>query len=182
MITKQGYVFIAELTTRATPIFGEGIDEAGRERGYDNIIANNLTFFNEEEKMREVMNRYSKERKGDGIVKKMTPANLAMQVAESAEELDFFKELTDLVAIHLINERDYSEKRIYGPINKKFMDLYHGVIPAHRIDLNGLLTFKRSNYGNRTFEVAMEARYQLQRQSDNTPTTIGTFKLKKLKQ
>jgi hypothetical protein len=178
MITKQGYVFIAELTNGATPLFGKPITTEQIKRGYENITSNEITPYVQEKNMREGMNLYGQNREG---VRKLTPAQIDLRLAESKEELEVFRNLTDLVAIMKIEEAGYTDMRIYGPINKKFMDLYHGVIPAHRIDQNGLLTFKRSKYGDRTFEVAMEARYQLQRQSDNTPTTIGTFKLKRLK-
>jgi hypothetical protein len=82
--------------------------------------------------------------------------------------------------VQTIKDHNWTDIFIYGPINQKFLDLHHGVLPCQRIDTNKLLTFKRSKWRERTFEVAMEVRYQVQRQSDNSPTTIGTFKLKKL--
>jgi hypothetical protein len=178
MITKKGYVFVAISINGASPIFGKPKDKASLRVGYENIISNELTPFDVEENMRRVLNKFENEERPE--VKKVIPASLDMQIAESEEELDFFRGLTDLVAIRTIKEKNYTEMKIYGPINPNFRDLHHGVIPAHRIDQNGLLPFRTTEYGTRTFEVAMEARYQIQRQSDNAPTAIGTFKLKKL--
>jgi|SRR3989338_5802506 len=175
----EGYVFIAESTNKAKPIFGKPVDKIQIERGYENIMTNCITLFEKEDSMRQAIRRFQEEHRER--IRKIIPASLAMKIAESAEELDFFRKLTDLVAIQIVKEQHYTDMRIYGPINKKFMDLYSGVIPAHRVDFNGLLPFRKRMYGLRNFEVAMEARYQLQRQSDNTPTTIGTFKLRRLK-
>lgn len=180
MIEKKGYVFIAELTNGATPIFGKPLTIEQIETGYENIITNEINLFQEEKRMRESLAKFSKEKRKE--VKKIIPASLAMKIAENKEEIEYFRNLTDLVAIMIIKETNYTDMNIYGPINQDFMDLYQGVIPAHRVDLNGLLPFRRIKYGDKNFEVAMEARYQLQRQSDNTPTAIGTFKLTKLNQ
>jgi hypothetical protein len=177
MIEKKGYVFIVTFDNGATPIFGKPLDKKLIESGYENITTNELTFYNEENSMRKALDQYRQNRKS---VRKLTPASLTIKLAESRPESEGFRKLTNLVAVQIVKEENYTDIIIYGPINKNFLDLHHGVIPACRIDKNKLLTFKKSQFGDRNFEVAMEARYQLQRQSDNTPTLLGLFKLKRL--
>jgi hypothetical protein len=178
MITKQGYVFIARMNNGVMPLFGRAVRKEDKRGGYDNIFLNEITLFDDEQTMRAVMQRY------DGVgppeLVELIPASLAMKIAQSAEEAEEFRELTDLVAVRILRESYGTDTVIYGPINKKFMNLYHGVLPCQKIYFNKLLTFRRRDFGERTFKAAMEARYQVQRQSDNAPTMLATFKLKKL--
>lgn len=183
MITKEGYVFIARMSNGATPIFGRAVEMGKTDSkgiyGYMNITMNEITLFDEEQAMRENMQFYNGAKPPELV--KLIPAELSLRIAQSVKEADKFRRLTDLVAIRTVKESSYVDTTIYGPINRQFMDLHQGVLPCHRIDGNGLLTFKRKDFGDRTFDVAMEARYQAQRQSEGAPTLLATFKLKKLR-
>jgi len=113
-------------------------------------------------------------------IRSVTSASLSIMIAERPEEIEPFKKLTDIIAIQIVKEKDYTDMRMFGPINQKFPDLHTGVLPCTRLRYNRNLPFRIKDYGSRTFNVAMGARYQIQRQGESG-ATLATFKLKKLK-
>jgi len=178
MKEKYGYIFIAESTNQLQTLFGKAKSPSQLIIGYENLFTNDISLFDKEDWMNEVQLIFANEKRS-GITQ-IIPARLNMQITETREEADYLKGLDNLIAIQIVKEKSYKDTYMFGPINPKFQENNHGVLPCSRLDFNGNLPFKKERFGNRTFEVAMEARYQLQRQGD-CGATLATFNLELLK-
>lgn len=178
MIEKYGYIFIAHNKNKLQTLFGKATSDSQLKIGYENLFTNDISPFDEEDWMDEVRSIFANEKR-HGITR-VIPGRLNMQIAETKDEADCLNGLDNLIAIQIVKEKRYKDMYMFGPINPKFQEHNHGVLPCSRLDFNGNLPFKKERFGNRTFDVAIEARYQLQRQGD-CGAMLATFNLEILK-
>ena len=169
MITKQGYVFIAEMEN-FKPLFGEPKYVSA---SYENIESNDFSFFQEKNKLKRAITEFKKINHS-----KITQAELEMKIAESQQEADQFTN-NNLIIIYDMSDRSadkivYLQKRLYGPVIKDSSAEFNGI--CSRLVHNNFRTFNELGDifkpGTAKY-VAKEAH----RQGDNAPVTIAKFKL-----
>ncbi|MEK6840935.1 MAG: hypothetical protein AABX79_03200 [Nanoarchaeota archaeon] len=161
----KGYVFVASFDF-SEQIFGQKTDVAIG-INYQNLRTNGIKPYTKKSEAKKGMHEFINHM---GDVKKARLGKLEMQIAESAKELELFRDKDYLIVI-----ADFDKSQdFFGEIVEK-MRRNMGALPGMRITENGFkpLSFK----GRSPYERALYILKEINRQGQ-APATIATFNLK----
>lgn len=174
MITKQGWVFIAERYNFQI-IFGKATAEI--KNPYETIETNGFNFFENKEQLKTAVNQFCYEIN----TKNLLEARLEMRIAQSQKEVDSFSEGNLAIIYDMSLWRDGKiwllDKRLFGPTIAGRPSEFNGV--ACRLGYNNFKTFKELGTIYRR-DTAKYAAKEAHRQGDNAAVTITKFILEKL--
>lgn len=165
----KGYIFIAE-REGSNFLFGENSGKSSvNKKPYDNFVMNDLTPYSSVEHAEKCAMQYKNDMKS---VKKIYLAKLDMLIAESQEELDYFKNKDNLIVIGY-----YDMIALFGRFVKG-----KGVYPLYGSDFgqNGLKPFRNSKKKN-MFDIIKYYASEAARQG-GAKASIATFNLKRIKE
>ena len=170
----NGYVIVAK-TDLVELLFGK--PEKFNHQGYENFETNGLVPFEEMRRVKDVANIsiFPQE------VNIISIGQIYLKIAESEEELEFFRKKTNLIVIRKEYDSISKEDKLFGPLNGRSRSIPSS-LPGARLADNGYTPYRREKGIDRTpFQRAIYQLSEMNRQA-NWPATIAQFKLKRLEE
>jgi len=159
----KGYVFVVSLG-HSEQIFGKRVSDS--DGSFENLSTNNITPYRTKKDMRSGARKFEKMMRD---VRKIRFGNLEMQIAESVQELEYFRNKDSLIVIASFErEKDFFGKVVEGMGHRS-------ALPGMRLIENGFQPFF-SIQGISAYERAEYAVREINRQA-KSPATIATFNL-----
>jgi|SRR3972149_8096510 len=169
----NGYVFIVRQPIEEY-LFGKSIRLANQL--YENFETNGLVPFEKISQAKKASKTFSHDCLSIFI------GELYMKVAETREEIDFFKDKTNLVVIMKNYEPNYKTDNLFGPISSKRIKVSAYPLPGARLSENRHQPYRRKRGETFSpFELAVSQLKEINRQG-RCPAMIAQFKLKILEE
>jgi hypothetical protein len=169
-----GHVFIAECR-EAEFMFGKPTSENCVI--YENIESNGLVPYDSQEQARDAAEHFFMD-----PYYLVSLAKLWMKIAETRDELDYFKDKTNLIVIMKEYDRSSKIDHLFGPLPTKKGRTSASPLPGAYLSENGFMPHRRSpGIGQTPFERAKRQLTEVNRQG-GCPAVIAQFRLKKLEE
>lgn len=155
----NGYVFVVQLKgTHYKPMFGKKEEE--RSNGnYANMGGNGLIPYDSVEQAVEGAEDFKQKRKG---VEEIKIGKLEMEIAESVEEFEEFREKDSLVVIKREVEENYIDESFLGPIVEGKPDFYP--LPGAFLENNGYKPFYSKEWAGSAYQRVLYLAGEIARQ------------------